>query len=122
MNDSFKPCCDRCGTELQEFREGNSEGMRCPACGWSVVTTFMPEILADPALYEVRVTNGDAHNTAHVKAVAGAHNVNLLAARRLLETEQRPLLFSGKAPDVARVRDALAAAGLNPSISPEFRW
>jgi hypothetical protein len=113
--------CEKCGGELEYRREGSVQGLYCKQCGWQVVTTYIPEIEVDETDYEVRARGGDFHNEAHVKAVADVSGRNFLGARKLLQ-ESEPLVFRGKAPGVARVREVLGAAGIAYRIAPPFPY
>jgi hypothetical protein len=103
-----------------EFRQaGNVQGLFCKNCDGYLVTTHIPALLVDETDYEVRATGGDFHNEAHVKAVAEISGRNFLGARKLLQ-ESEPLIYKGKAPEVARAEAALTAAGVGTQILPVF--
>lgn len=103
-----------------EFRrEGSTQGLFCKNCDWSVVTTYIPAMLLDETVYEVRARDGDFHNETHVKAVAEVSGRNFLGARKLLQ-EREPLVYKGKAPAVARAEAVLTAAGIGIQIAPPF--
>ena len=106
---------------MKVIHEGSTQGMMCPSCNWSVVTTRIPEIQLDFTSYEVRISGGDYHNEKHVKALAKIANINFLAARKLLQEEQ-PLVYAGKASDIVKIREALIVDGLQCAITPDFRW
>ena len=109
--------CAECGGELEARQEGSVQGLYCKNCGWQVVTTYIPPIELDKTDYEVRVTGGDFHNEAHVKAVAEVSGRNFLGARKLLQ-ESEPRVFKGKATEVVRAEAVLTAAGVGVQILP----
>jgi hypothetical protein len=113
--------CEECGGEVEFRRQGSIQGLFCTHCGWSVVTTFIPEIKLDRSIYTVRVRTADFHNAGHVRAVASVASLNFPAARRLLQ-EEAPVIYQGMAPEVVRVRAVLADAGLATEITPVFRY
>lgn len=121
MTNISQPVCEKCGSLMELRHEGSTQGLYCTRCGWSVVTTHISEVRLDTTEYEVRIRDGNYRNEQHVKAVAHVSGVNFLAARKLLQDTQ-PIVFSGKAVDVVRVREILVAAGMACVISPEFRW
>jgi hypothetical protein len=103
-----------------EYRQEESvQGLFCKNCDWYLVTTYIPADQLDETDYEVRATGGDFRNTAHVKAVAEASGRNFLDARKLLQ-ENEPVVYKGKAPEVARVHGVLTAAGVATRILPPF--
>src|SRR5688572_6974711 len=111
--------CEKCGGEMEYRQEGSVQGLFCKNCDWYLVTTHIPPIQLDETDYEVHATGGDFKNPAHVKAVAEASGRNFLDSRRLLQ-ESEPLVYRGKAPEVARVHDVLIAAGVGVRILPPF--
>jgi hypothetical protein len=119
--DSDAVVCERCGGPTEFRREGSTEGTYCTRCDWSVVTTYIPEILRDDTAYEIRARGGDHKNQEHVKVVAALANLNFLAARKLLE-QTEPVVFKGEAVAVQRARESLVDAGMDYTINPKFPW
>lgn len=111
--------CTQCGGDMAFRREGSTQGLFCKHCDLSVVTTYIPAMLLDETIYEVRATGGDFRNETHVKAVAELSGRNFLGARKLLQ-EREPLVYKGKAPAVARAEAVLTAAGIGIQIEPDF--
>lgn len=121
MTDHSSIACEKCGSQMEAFREGRTQGLRCSQCDWSVVTTYTPPIQLDRTTYEVRIERGDYRDAGQVKAAAHVIGVNFLSARDLLKSSQ-PVVFSGDAQHVMQVRDSLLAAGVVVAIQPEFPW
>lgn len=121
MNKHDALACDQCGAALQAFQEGSCQGVRCLQCGWSAVTSCIEGIVLDETVYAVHVLNGCFQNVQHIRVIAGVASVNFLAAKDLLRQE-RPVVFEGAARDVKRVRDMLAAQGIDSMIRPDFNW
>lgn len=122
INFSEIPVCEKCGRSVEFRRDGSTQGVFCTKCEWSVVTTYLPEILRDTTSYEVSVTSGDDRNDQHLKVVAQLAGVNFLAARKLLQGSSGFLVFAGSATKTAEVRDMLKLAGLAYEIKPPFPW
>ncbi|WP_416768938.1 hypothetical protein ACMGT0_15885 [Pseudomonas sp. RHF3.3-3] len=112
--------CERCGGELVAFKEGSTGGMKCLACGWSLVATDIHGIKLDDKDYEV-FCFGDYKNKNHVMAVSKASGCNFLESREGLRQGEF-LAFCGKAIDILKVFDDLVDAGLKCSIKPDFIW
>jgi tRNA(Ile2) C34 agmatinyltransferase TiaS len=115
------PICEKCGSEMEFRREGSSQGLFCTNCDWSVVTTYIPEILLDETLYEVIITDGNPQNKKHISTVSHAGNINFLSARKSLR-EGSFVVFKGIATEVVEIRKTLDSAGLSYKIAPEFPW
>jgi hypothetical protein len=111
--------CEACGGMLEYRREDRAQGRFCQHCDWSVATTFFSALELDNTSYHVRVRGGDPHNGLHVAAVAKVSGQGFAAVRHLLH-DTDPLVFTGKAPEVIKVRDMLRAAGLQWDILPPF--
>jgi hypothetical protein len=114
--------CPKCGGALEVRRDASTQGLFCTKCDWSAVTTYLPEILRDTTTYEVMVKSGDFKNGRHLKAISQIADVNLLAARKLLQGPGDFVVFTGLAHKVKSVRDLLAAAGLEFETRPSFPW
>jgi hypothetical protein len=113
--------CPVCGSELEFLHEGSTEGALCRRCGWSVVTTSIPEIDADESTYCVYVTGANSRDLDQVRASASIAGVNFIEARKLL-AEETPLLFQGSARQVAEIKKVLDGVGMQYQIVPEFRY
>ena len=119
---NFDSICPKCGGALEARREGSTEGLFCTKCDWSVVTTYLPDVLCDTTSYQVIVTSGDFKLELHLKAVAQLAGVNFLAARKLLQGPGEFVVFTGPAHQVTSARDVLMAADLRFKIEPPFPW
>ncbi len=106
---------------MQPLLEESTQGVSCPKCGWSVVTTHISEIKLDTVKYEVHINKGNYRNEEHIKAVSKISGMNFLSARKVLK-ETQPLVFKGEAIDILQVRKTLVSAGLGCLIYPEFPW
>jgi DNA-directed RNA polymerase subunit RPC12/RpoP len=121
MMDHSPIICEKCGNQMEVFREGRTQGIRCTHCDWSVVTTYTPPIQLDRTIYDVRVERGDYRNPEQVKAIAHVMGGNFLTAREAAKNSQS-LVLSSDAQHVMQVRDSLLAAGVVVIIRPEFPW
>ncbi len=119
--DNFEILCEKCGTMMQPFLEESTQGMHCPKCGWSVVTTYISEIELDTTEYEVHIDRGDQYNKNQIKVISKITGLNFLGSKKLLQ-DTKPLIFKGTAVDVIKVRKLLISAGLICLISPVFPW
>lgn len=111
--------CENCGTATEYSLEGSTACWRCPNCGWSVVTTSIPEIELDETKYSVFVTASDYKNKEQVKAVSEVSGKNFLEARKAMQ-EERVLILQEEAVTVAKARDLLQKSGVGFEIEPKF--
>lgn len=121
MNISTNRVCEECGSPLEVRAEGSTQGLYCTKCDWAVVTTGMPEIRRDTAIYEVFVTGGNFKDEQQVKVISEVSGENFLAARKLLQMPGKTV-FRGRAAKVVEVRDALEKAGIHYKIEPMFKY
>lgn len=121
-NELMQISCPRCGGELEEINEGFTCGGTCKNCDWSVVSTYIPEVLADTTQFEIRLMNGNHRDLRHLKAVAYFTGVNFLEARQLLQGPPGFAVCSGRASEILKVVEKLNLAGLNYEIVPPFPY
>ena len=102
--------------------EGLSAISYCSKCGQQlVVTSHFEPIDADQGSYSLFLTSQPGCSVDQLKAIAKVANVNLIQAKQLV-SEQRTMIFEGRASEVQRRRRALTAAGVEFGIEPEFRY
>lgn len=113
--------CPECGVQLESFVEGSSMGSSCPACGWSVATTYTLPIRKDERKYTITLLPGGDLGQETIKAVSSVANCNYLTARQLLMNA--PIeLFSGLAPEILERKRVLDKARVPIAISPHFPY
>ena len=114
--------CPACNGSLSGFPPDDTcMGLRCPACGWAVVTTNPNHPAFDPTLYDMWVEGGEQDRRKTIAAVGNALCIGVKAARELLDAG-RPLASGVKANEVQRLYALLRAAGISVRLRPEFRW
>ena len=113
--------CPECGAGLKGFVEGSSMGSRCPKCGWSVVTTYIPPIQEDGHEYTIVLVAGGAATREAIRAVSRIAMCNFVEARRLIAGA--PIeLFTGFAAEVLTHKNNLEAAGVPIEVHPNFPY
>ena len=77
--------CERCGYDkLETISKGKSNGVKCPKCGWDIVTTCAYPLQFDKQKYSVQVKEGCETSVNKVKAVAKACGCSVVEARNRL--------------------------------------
>lgn len=77
--------CERCGYDkLEMISEGKSSGVKCPKCGWEIVTTCAHPLQFDKKKYSVLVKGDRETNANRVKAIAKACGCTYVEARNKL--------------------------------------
>jgi hypothetical protein len=113
--------CQTCGSKLGVIREESVQGLYCPKCSWSVVTTSFPPALLDETVYEILLLVGSANDTSQIRAIASIANVNLLGARKLIQGAPAVIL-RGEAGEIMEAIVKLKTTKAEFTIRPEFRW
>ena len=113
--------CEKCGAEV-EFRQENSiQGLFCKNCGWIVFTTYIPEIYSDSNKYVVYITNPNFNDRNQISIISKISWLSYLEVRKLLQ-EDKPLIFSGRAPEVLKIKEKLDMEGISFEIYPKFNY
>lgn len=113
--------CEKCGSEIEFIRHVSTEGWYCKNCDWSIVTTYIPQIVLDKENYMVYLTSPNYRNREQISIVSKISNLNYLTVRELLR-EEKPLIFKGEASKVLIVKEQLASEGISFEIVPEFNY
>jgi DNA-directed RNA polymerase subunit RPC12/RpoP len=113
--------CPECGVPTEVLEEGRTSGMRCPNCGWSVVTTNFLPIEQDATIYEISINFGNYCDQRQIKLISQLTGCNFLQARKILQGVEATV-YKGKAPQVLVIKQELIAANLSVTIKPEFCW
>ncbi len=123
MINSFYPqiLCERCATLLEEKKEGRSQGMICPVCGWSVMTTVIPEIERDTKLYDIYISKNDYRDKLKIKALSEISGLNFLRSREIMINGGK-IISQEKATNIVCIKNKLMSVNIKFSIFPEFNW
>ena len=113
--------CPDCENKLEDFIEGSSMGLRCPKCGWSLVTTYIPPILEDENEYTISLLEGNNPSPDVLRAVSRLAGCNYIAAKRMI-LEAPMALFTGLASDVLAQKTALEDSGVQVGVTPTFPY
>lgn len=115
--------CEKCGSEMEHFIEGSSQGARCPHCGWDVVTTYIPPIRSDPTVYRVFVSGkGFQPSVDQLRAVSRLMTENYMRARNLLLGGDEFCVCEGNAVRVQEVARILDSVHVGYRIEPDYPY
>ena len=113
--------CEKCGAVMESRIEGSTSGVYCTNCEWSVVTTYMPEIVLDSNKYKVYLLSADPKNREQLKAISTVANVNFLQARKMF-LEERALVLEDEAVAIDKVRKLFDECFIRYEIEPPFPY
>ena len=113
--------CPECGANLEGFVEGSCMGSRCPACGWSGVTTYTPTIMEDEREYAIILMLGATPTKEALRALSRIAMCNYIEVRRLMEGAPTTL-FVGHATEVLAYKNELEDAGVPIEVQPDFPY
>lgn len=119
MNDVRK--CQRCGSDIEFLRKGNSQGMFCKNCDWSLVTSYIPKIKTDTTVYSIYIIEADLRNIEQLKTISKVSGMNYLDTRNLLLQENKKI-YEGQAIKIMEIKKALDTVGVKYCITPEFTY
>ena len=113
--------CEKCKTKMDYGIEGCVQGWRCPACGWSILTTYFDDIELDMTEYSLYINNERDISKEKIKFIAQIANVNYVTAKQMLEKEDAYIL-KANAPEMKETIIKLQELGIGFRINPLFKY
>lgn len=113
--------CEKCNSELIEYKHGNTIEYICPICDEVPATQIDNLIEFDSNKYIIKINAGKEYEKSLLKGVAQVCACNALEAKKILENtgfEFAPM----DALDTRALKYKLDEIGVNYAISPKFRW
>lgn len=94
--------CEKCGTTMEAIREDSGIAIKCPKCGWNIVSTSSPAIVEDETEYSIYLCDSHKASIERLKAVSEIVGGNFLEAKRYLSGEIKTALIHGVALRIKR--------------------
>ena len=113
--------CEKCETEIFTSIEGSCLAVRCPNCGWSLVTTYIDKIHSDSTIYTITIINIPDPTIPQIRLVAKLANVNWLQVKDMLAQDEM-LLVQERAPKIKQVVSLLTEANIPYRIFPDYTY
>lgn len=113
--------CEKCRGKMNSFINGFTQGVICPVCGWSIVTTYFAEIDVDATEYSLYIRNVSEVDIGKIKLVAKTARVNFLLAKQMLE-EKEVCILKAKAPEIKETIAKLQELNIDFYVSPLFKY
>lgn len=111
--------CEKCKGKMNWSIEDNTQGWRCPECGWNIITTFIDDINADETEYSLYIKKATEVDLKKIKFVAKVANVNFVIAKQMLEKKETCILRA-KAPKIKSVIGELQKLDIDFSVNPSL--
>ena len=125
--DGLPTVCPVCASQLIDVEPDSNPavlsqtGRRCEVCGWSVIGTHVPAMLADTATYSLVLNRTETPQPAQLRLVHQRLGIGLAEAKTLI-TEKDVVLFEGTAAEIHKHREAIVDAGFGFHIKPDFPY
>lgn len=113
--------CEKCKKKMKWSIEGATQGLRCPTCGWNIITTYIDDINTDETEYSLYIEKVTEVDTEKIKFVAKTANVNFVIAKQMLEKKEACIL-KAKAPGIKAVIAKLQGLDIDFSVNPSFKY
>ncbi|MBI9052030.1 MAG: hypothetical protein JEZ00_21630 [Anaerolineaceae bacterium] len=113
--------CEKCNAEMITFIEESTQGVRCPNCGWSIITTYIEEIRADSTIYSIYISHVTNIKTSQIRIVAKKANVNFMKAKDMLLSDDVKLCEE-KAPKIKKIIEYLDKEKIPYKVIPDFKY
>ena len=113
--------CEKCKEKMQWIIEGSTQGWKCPACGWNIITTHVDDMIADMTEYSIYIKSVQEIDKEKIKFVSKIANVSFVVAKKMLQ-EGDVCILKAKASRIKEVVINLRELKIDFKISPEFRY
>ena len=123
--------CEKCGSEMIDRSSGNSIWVECPKCGWGWATTTYDPSLDDETAYEIWLHPGNFQSPEVLRLIAGIAGVNLLQAKKMLNTEEPIMLYKAynetassqsRVQKIQNIAKRLIQKNISFFIVPDFKY
>ncbi len=78
--------CKKCNTEMMAFTEGSTCGVKCPNCGYNIVTSCLANNELPEENYTIMVGTIDEPQVSVLKMIANICRCNYLEAKKKLKS------------------------------------
>lgn len=116
--------CIKCGYKTNS--ESISAGyvteivVKCPNCGWTVVTTEMMDIVNDLTKYNIVIDLGNAVEKENMRMISKVSGYNILESKKLLT--DGGIMLSEFAINIIDIIPQLDITNIKYHIEPEFPY
>jgi hypothetical protein len=111
--------CEKCNTEMIRFIEKSVQGVRCPNCGWSIITSYIEKVDIDKTQYSIFILHVTNINIEKIKLVAKIMDINYLEAKEVLLSDEVKLC-EAKAPKIKKIVEELENEKIPYKVIPDF--
>lgn len=111
--------CEKCGIDMQCYKNGHSLSWICNNCGNAVATSYFEPYETDMTTYYVYLMVEIQPTIKNIKLIAEVMNCNYIEAKKTIEKIPTEI-FQGKAIDVMKIKKKFATANIEISIEPVF--
>ena len=112
-----KVICEVCGSLMEYFIEGHSQGWKCKKCDNEFVTTYIEPIDLDVTEYEISILKAEKAKE-NFKIISKITGENYLKVKQILES--CGLIYKGQARKIKEITETLDKANIGYKISPQF--
>ena len=119
--------CPRCGATLEAIGLGadptvlSERGVLCPSCGFGIVSTYIPPMVADETKYTVSLCQDPTPKHDVLRLLMSRLHLGVLDARTRI-TQSDVAILEGSAVDAFHLRAELDESGLDYRIEPDFPY
>lgn len=111
--------CEKCGDVIEYFRNGNTQGWKCPTCGDMAVTTYMEPIYKDKTVYTIHIKSQEPE-TDKIKVISKVYCCHFPEAKQILLQGNHDI--SVEARDIKKMAIELTKGKIDYSIEPVFPY
>lgn len=113
--------CEKCGTKLVGFIEGDCYGSKCPKCNVTkAVTSIYPILTADKVIYKIKLLDNNKIDYSNLKSLSRITGLNFSDSKELLLNGG--VLFEDNAIIIREKLQCLDETNLKYIVCPNFPY
>lgn len=106
---------------MVRYKENNTQGWKCTACGNGIYTSYFDEIDSDPTEYSLVIAGTRDVTTEKIQYISKISNINFIEAKNILSKGNNSEI-KAKAPLMKEIIIRLRELDIDYSVTPEFKY
>ena len=113
--------CEKCGSKCSHRIKDSIQEVFCTKCDWSIVTSFIPEIVKNTKSFTLTLTNYSYENINQIKLIAKSIEKNLIEAKTMMKNNTK-IVITGSAYSIIDFIPELVKNDIHVELQNDFTW